>query len=124
MARITITTIENLTVNIITEFSFDGNDISFDPTKSSGWDLNGVVGVEKAQYSVCGGRARNISADQADVVYSLGSCDSAQNRRVQVEYGTYKFDSLDALCLEDDDDLEDDFAMSPRDLAAAKVAIG
>jgi hypothetical protein len=119
MARVTITSVEEVTVCIYTEFSYDTDEVAFDPTQSSAWDLNGEAGVEKIQYSR---QKPSISEAEADTIYRHGYSNGALMRQIQVQQGDYEFDSMSAVGM-NEPEVDTDFAMDARQLSDAKAAI-
>ena len=118
MAQITITTVEELTVFIYTEFSFDDKEVSYDPTQQSAWNLNNQDRVEKDQST----RDKPITEEEADVIYRHGWSDGAHTRRVQVKQVGFEYDSLKAAGIEEDE-VEDDYRMDSDQLDEAKSAM-
>jgi hypothetical protein len=119
MARVTITSVEEVTVCIYTEFSYDTNEVAFDPTQASAWDLNGEAGVEKIQYSR---QKPSISEAEADTIYRHGYSNGALMRQIQVQQGDYEYDSMSAVGM-NEPEVDTDFAMDARQLLDAKAAI-
>lgn len=119
MAKVTITTVEEVSVFVYTEFSYDSNEIEFDPTQESGWSLNQEDGVHKVQYVQNG---TEITEEQASLVYRLGDSDGAITRRIRVEQGDYKFDSMEAAGVSEVEDLPF-VSIDARQLEEAKLAI-
>lgn len=119
MARVIVTTVEQVHVLVYTEFSYDSNEVDFDPTQSSGWSLNHEEGVEKVQYVHSGAQ---ITEADASLIYRLGDSDGAITRRILVEQGDYKFDSMKAAGLSEDEVLPF-VAMSEGQLEEARLAI-
>jgi hypothetical protein len=119
MARVTITSVEEVTVCIYTQFSYDTDEVEFDPTQSSAWDLNGETGVEKIQYSR---QKPSISEAEADTIYRHGYSNGALMRQIQVQQGDYEYDSMSAVGM-NEPEVDTDFAMDARQLSDAKAAI-
>ena len=121
MARVTITSVEEVTVCIYTEFSYDTDEVEFefDPTQASAWDLNGEAGVEKIQYSR---QKPSISETEADTIYRHGNSNGVLTRRIQVQLGDYTYDSMRAAGM-NEPVVDTDFAMDARQLLDAKAAI-
>lgn len=122
MAKITVTTAENLELVVLTEFSFDDRELSYDPTERSPWDLNEMSGVAKVQYSISCGRVRHITHEEAELMFRHGWSDGAHTQRVQIEEGDYKYDSLMESGL-DASEVSDDYVMGTEDLLNAKHAM-
>ncbi len=119
MARVTITSVEEVTVCIYTEFSYDTDEVEFDPTLASAWDLNGEAGVEKIQYSR---QKPSISEAEADTIYRHGYSNGALMRQIQVQQGDYEYDSMSAAEM-NEPEVDTNFAMDRQQLADAKLAI-
>ena len=119
MARVTITSVEEVTVCIYTEFSYDTDEVEFDPTQASAWDLNGEAGVEKIQYSR---QKPSISEAEADTIYRHGYSNGALMRQIQVQQGDYEYDSMSAAEM-NEPEVDTNFAMDRQQLADAKLAI-
>jgi len=119
MARVTITSVEEVTVSIYTEFSYDSDEVEFDPTQASAWELNGETGVEKIQYTL---QKPSISETEADTIYRHGNSNGVLTRRIQVQLGDYSYDSMRVAGM-NEPVVDTDFAMDARQLSDAKAAI-
>ena len=122
MAQISITTTEHLLVTILTDFSYDDQEVSFDPTTETGGVLQALEKVRKYQYSFTKGRLRNLCEEDVDAVYRHGRTSGSSIRRIVVQQGDYEFDSLQLTGL-DEDELSENFVMDAGDLLAAKLAM-
>ena len=122
MAKITVTTSERLELVVLTEFSFDDRELSYDLTERHPWDLNEMSGVAKVRYSVCKGHMRDLTLEEAEFMYRHGWSDGAHAQRVQIEEGDYKYDSMKEAGL-DPYDVSDHFVMDLEDLRNAKHAM-
>ena len=122
MAKITVTTSERIEMVVLTEFSFDDRELSYDPVERHPWDLNEMSGVAKVRYSLCRGYLRDLTLEEAEFIYSHEWSDCAHAQRVQIEEGDYKYDSLKEAGL-DAYDVDDHFVMSLEDLRNAKHAM-
>lgn len=91
MPQTTVTTRETLSVIVYTEFTYDSDEVDFDPTQDSGWSLNEREHVEKVHRAFDG---TEITEAEAALIFRVGDSEGAMTHRVQVRDGIREFDSL------------------------------